>query len=199
MPVPRMRTSKLSAVRADPHRRGEVRREADEPAVAAVLRRARLAGSVLARDPGPGAGAALHVLLEHVGGQTSAARRRRPGGGSASWSMSTSPVPILDPLDVVRRVEHAVVGDRGARHAAMSSGIHLLGAEGHRHHRHERGGDPHLAGLLDHLVDAHDLAEAHVRAVRRAQRLLDDRATAPAAVGEVLHLVRVGLQAGDVR
>ena len=71
-------TSTLSVGRADPHRGGEVRREADEPAVAGVLGGAGLAGRVLAGDPGPGAGAALHVLLQHLGGQPGRLHGRGP-------------------------------------------------------------------------------------------------------------------------
>ena len=63
--------------RPDPHRGGEVGREADEPAVAGVLRGAGLAGGVLPRDPGPGARAAA--------ARSSRARRRPAGRAASSW------------------------------------------------------------------------------------------------------------------
>src|SRR5690606_37096615 len=65
--------------RAHPHGGGQVRGEAHEPAVAAVLGGAGLAGGVVPGDAGPGARAALHVLLEHACRQPCAVGGRRAG------------------------------------------------------------------------------------------------------------------------
>jgi len=183
---------------AHPDGGGQERRVAHEPGVAPVLGGARLARRRHVRQGRRGAGAALHVGFQDLGGEAR---------GLLGDDLSTRGVVLVDhvavavghALDDVGPVADPTVGQHRGRPRHVD-GVDLLGADRQRQVPGiELGGDAHGPGQRDHPVETHELAEAQEAAVRRRRGGRGDGAVAAPSVGVVVgHVgVRVAPRVGE--
>ena len=181
---------------ADPHGHGELRGDADKPAVLRVLGGAGLARDGLAVGQARAAArAAGDDALHDLDGRAGDLLRDRAlalGVGVVDDHVAVAVDHLLDDHRVTAR---SAVGDGGVGAGHLEGGD-LLGAERDRHDGVELGGDAEPVGHLHDVLGAYGRADAHEAGVGGDGERARDAAGAVIRAAVVLDLVAVELKAG---